>query len=167
VGETVNMAKISPTAASKRWKAGKTTIYKMMNDGELSFTLNEKGKRIIDTSELVRVLGEPERSERFTVESMQQEIKRKDEQLFKTLQSQIDTQAEQLKAQAEQIKVMTGAVERFSMMLEHKPVVIQEDLVSVEAPEHKVVTPPPEPVQQQAKRKKSLFGRLLAAVVED
>jgi hypothetical protein len=52
--------KLTPTQAAKRWKKSKATIYNRMNDGTLSFTVEQTGKRpkkYIDVTELLRVWG--------------------------------------------------------------------------------------------------------------
>lgn len=46
---------ISVTKASKEWGISRTTIYQKINDGSLSRTAEKK----IDTSEMLRVFGEP------------------------------------------------------------------------------------------------------------
>ncbi len=46
---------ISVTKAAKEWGVSRTTIYQKVNDGELSRTTDKK----IDTSEMLRVFGEP------------------------------------------------------------------------------------------------------------
>lgn len=46
---------ISVTKAAKQWGVSRTTIYQKINDGELSRTADKK----IDTSEMIRVFGEP------------------------------------------------------------------------------------------------------------
>lgn len=46
---------ISVTKAAKEWGVSRTTIYQKVNDGELSRTSEKK----IDTSEMLRVFGEP------------------------------------------------------------------------------------------------------------
>ena len=55
---------ISVTKAAKEWGVSRTTIYQKVNDGELSRTADKK----IDTSEMLRVFGEPvpkKRTEQF------------------------------------------------------------------------------------------------------
>ena len=47
--------KISVTKAAEEWGVSRTTIYQKVNDGELSRTSDKK----IDTSEMLRVFGEP------------------------------------------------------------------------------------------------------------
>lgn len=51
---------ISVTKASKEWGVSRTTIYQKINDGELSRTADKK----IDTSEMLRVFGEPNSKKR-------------------------------------------------------------------------------------------------------
>ena len=46
---------ISVTKAAKEWGVSRTTIYQKVNDGELSRTADKK----IDTSEMIRIFGEP------------------------------------------------------------------------------------------------------------
>jgi len=154
------MAKISPTAAAKQWKASKTTIYKMMNDGELSFTLNEKGNRVLDTSELVRVLQPVERSEKGAIDSLQERLQRQNDDYIQSLKAQIAEQSDI-------IKNITSSNERYSLMLEYKPP--QETPVStVEAiPTPELVTGVEEAKAVQAKRKRSFFQKFLAVVSED
>lgn len=47
--------KISVTKAAKEWGVSRTTIYHKVNDGELSRAADKK----IDTSDMIRVFGEP------------------------------------------------------------------------------------------------------------
>lgn len=47
--------KISVTKAAKEWSVSRTTVYEKINNGELSRTSDKK----IDTSEMLRVFGEP------------------------------------------------------------------------------------------------------------
>lgn len=46
---------ISVTKAAEEWGVSRTTIYQKINDGELSRTSDKK----IDTTEMLRVFGEP------------------------------------------------------------------------------------------------------------
>ncbi len=51
---------ISVSEASKRWGVSRTTIYKKIDDGELSRNSDKK----IDTAEMLRVFGNPPNTER-------------------------------------------------------------------------------------------------------
>ncbi len=58
------MAIISMSEASRRWVIGRTNLYRAVKKGRLNLSTRADGSRGIDTSELVRVFGEP--SERTT-----------------------------------------------------------------------------------------------------
>lgn len=49
--------KVSPTEATKLTSLARSTIYKDMNEGRLSYSLNRRGKRILEVVELERVYG--------------------------------------------------------------------------------------------------------------
>lgn len=54
------MSNISPAEASRKWGVARSVMYRDMNSGKLSYTLDEKEKRVLDPTELVRVYGEPQ-----------------------------------------------------------------------------------------------------------
>jgi predicted site-specific integrase-resolvase len=49
--------KVSPTEATKLTSLARSTIYKDMNEGRLSYSLNKRGKRTLEVIELERVYG--------------------------------------------------------------------------------------------------------------
>ena len=53
------MAIISMSEASRRWAIGRTNLYRSVKKGRLNLSTRADGSRGIDTSELVRVFGEP------------------------------------------------------------------------------------------------------------
>ena len=53
------MAIISMSEASRRWAIGRTNLYRAVKKGRLNLSTRADGSRGIDTSELVRVFGEP------------------------------------------------------------------------------------------------------------
>ncbi len=53
------MAIISMSEASRRWVIGRTNLYRAVKKGRLNLSTRADGSRGIDTSELVRVFGEP------------------------------------------------------------------------------------------------------------
>ena len=162
------MAKISPTAAAKRWHKSKTTIYKMMKDGEISYSLNEKEKRVLETSELVRVMGEPERTVQTGIDAMQQQVQRQHDELVQVLKSQV-------KDQAEQLKTLTSAMDRFALLLEHQNERSKVGGAGQEGVHPETInptpssemTPTPQSIPKPAKRKRSFLQRVLSAAIED
>lgn len=53
------MAILSVSEASRRWQLGRSNLYRAINGGRLSLSTRPDGTKGIDTSELVRVFGEP------------------------------------------------------------------------------------------------------------
>ena len=170
------MAKLNPTQAADEWKIGKSTLYRDMDNGKLSYSTDDGGKRLIESSEMLRVYGGPkystddQKSESGSsmVVLMREMLERQEKssaELVRSLQSQIDSQRDQ-------INKLMESQEHTTKLLLH----FQE---SIQAPENKPVTTPeeqktetkdsrlPEQTQQPAKRKKSLFSRLLSAAIED
>ena len=53
------MAILSISEASRRWHLGRSNLYRAVKSGRLNLSTRSDGSRGIDTSELVRVFGEP------------------------------------------------------------------------------------------------------------
>lgn len=53
------MAILSVSEASRRWQLGRSNLYRAINSGRLSLSTRPDGTKGLDTSELVRVFGEP------------------------------------------------------------------------------------------------------------
>lgn len=53
------MAILSVSEASRRWRVGRTNLYRAVKSGRLNLSTRPDGTKGIDTSELVRVFGEP------------------------------------------------------------------------------------------------------------
>ena len=53
------MAILSVSEASRRWQLGRSNLYRAVNSGRLSLSIRPDGSKGLDTSELVRVFGEP------------------------------------------------------------------------------------------------------------
>lgn len=166
------MALLSPTAAAKAWKIGKSTIYKAMNSGELSFTLDSKGKRVIDHSEMVRVFGEQKKdqytnkndsgtNERIT--DLKESLERQERQqgdYIETLKAQIDSQQKQLEA-------MTDSIDRFTRLLEHQQPAPKSEVVEPVLVQEPTTTESEMVKNQPVKRRRSFLGRILAAAIDD
>lgn len=57
-GTTLKMAQLTIGQIEKKYKLSKATLHRKMESGDISFTRNDKGDRVIDEAELHRVLGD-------------------------------------------------------------------------------------------------------------
>ena len=166
--------KLSPSSVAKRWNVGKTTIYRMMKDGEISYETNGTGKRELDLSEVVRVFGEPKVQQEnsssvqnvLAVQVLKEQIERQDkahQDHIKSLQTQLNSYQEQvnklLENQADTTKLLMHL--QTTVVAKAEPTPDSEGKTPKQLDESVQVEPPP------ARRKKSLFGRILSVVVED
>ena len=112
------MSKVSISEASRLSNKTRKTIYKYIQDGLLTVSMDTQGKKVIDISELIRVFGEIEMPEytvvnsteisnnihQVTLESIQL-IAEKDVEIAR-LQSLLAGKDELLNAKNEQIKTL-------------------------------------------------------------
>ena len=112
------MSKVSISEASRLSNKTRKTIYKYIQDGLLTVSMDTQGKKVIDISELIRVFGEIEMPEytvvnnpeisnnihQVTLKSIQL-IAEKDVEIAK-LQSLLSGKDELLNAKNEQIKTL-------------------------------------------------------------
>ena len=112
------MSKVSISQASRLTNKTRKTIYKYIQDGLLTVSMDTQGKKVIDISELIRVFGEIEMPEytvvnnpeisnnihQVTLKSIQL-IAEKDVEIAK-LQSLLSGKDELLNAKNEQIKTL-------------------------------------------------------------
>lgn len=153
------MPELSPTAIAKQWNLSKTTVYKYINRGKMSYRTDEDGHKLVDVSEAVRVLGEP--SSKLETKHEQ------DNELVDELKSRIDSLEKQLSKRDEQFDKVLESLNNITMRLEQHPT----------PTEASIVTPPPEPAQAEVepeppqpeppKKKRGIFKRLLTAAIED
>ena len=74
------MAKLNITKAAKAAGIARGTLYKHIDEGKISCQLDDKGKRVIDTSELMRVYGEIKQPETTSERSDKRPIEHKETQ---------------------------------------------------------------------------------------
>ena len=112
------MSKVSISEASRLTNKTRKTVYKYIQDGLLTVSMDTQGKKVIDISELIRVFGEIEMPEytvvnnteisnnthQVTLESIQL-IAEKDVEIAR-LQSLLSGKDELLNAKNEQIKTL-------------------------------------------------------------
>jgi hypothetical protein len=169
------------SAAAKAWHISRQTLYNKLKDGELSYKKDDKGRRIIDRSEMLRLFGEPGQENKT---SHRQRTETSTESVL------IDTLKEQLAIANKRIDTLEKALDDkdakilellrelqgdFSRFLEHQPkkrpeviALPQDEPVMVEPPAPATEAPKPEPapVKNQPKKKRGLLQRVGVAIFD-
>ena len=128
------MSKVSISEASRLTNKTRKTIYKYIQDGLLTVSMDTKGKKVIDISELIRVFGEiemPEYTEvnntevsnnihQVTLESIQL-IAEKDVEIAR-LQSLLASKDELLNSKNDQIKTLEKSLHLLEDLTKKIPV---------------------------------------------
>lgn len=156
------MGKMSPASAAKAWKISRTVIYERMKKGELSYTKDASGKRQIDSSEMLRVFGEPNAKEHPPVfESVNPPPSTDSSALIDALKDQISTLKSQTETLSEQLKVkdaqLTQRDDQVQSLIEQLSDMSQRLLPSPVEDEYEEDVPAPEPIKRkwwQLRRKK-------------
>ena len=165
--------------AAKKWGVSRQTLYNKMKEGEISFSVDSNGTKQIDTSELVRVIGEPDRQKRskevatkepnesIVERLLRQQLEDAKRQLERS-ESRIDKLEEAMKEKdVAMIKLMDEVQENMKLFLEHRP---QAQEATIE-PVREVKPEPPKPVEpirepEQPRKKRGLIGRLIQAALD-
>lgn len=167
------MTKLSPSAAAKAWKVGKSTIYKAMSEGSLSYSTDDSQRRLIDKSEMVRFFGEPKKDENTLNASNKDndriaDLKEAMERQERQYSDYIQTLKDQISSQQKQLDAMTNAVDKITNLLEHhQPVEVSDKLGTKHRIEPTDAPSDPGEGIKNVKKQKSLLKRLISVVIED
>ena len=135
------MSKVSISEASRLTNKTRKTIYKYIQDGLLTVSMDTQGKKVIDISELIRVFGEiemPEYTEvnntevssnihQVTLESIQL-IAEKDVEIAR-LQSLLAGKDELLNSKNDQIKTLEKSLHLLEDLTNKIPVPVTQEPV--------------------------------------
>lgn len=98
------MALVDLSTAARLAGVSRQTIYRKMQDGSLSWTLDQAGKRRIDTSEILRVFGhlkDPDVTQNVVSEDVTSYTVRKDENALEGYLMAIESLKEQVQSERE------------------------------------------------------------------
>lgn len=143
------------SAAAKAWHLSRQTLYNKIKDGELSYKKDDKGRRIIDRSEMLRLFGEPGQDNK-TIHRQRTETST-ESVLIDTLKEQlaiankrIDTLEKSLDDKdAKILELLRELQGDFSRFLEHQPAGSRPDVIAL--PQDEPPTAKPEPVVEAPK----------------
>ena len=118
------MAELTITQAAKQWNVTRNQLYRYMERGKLSTRTDATGRTMIDTSELIRVLGEPKSKEQkqniepvntssVLVDGMKKQIE--------MLERELRDAKEREKLVTQQVTASLDLIANLTQRLEHHP----------------------------------------------
>ena len=91
------MAQLNLTQAAKAAGIARGTLYKHIEQGKISCEMDDKGKKVIDTSELIRVYGEIENPEPSEERSIEHKATPETTEIVQVLRERIEDLEQQVK----------------------------------------------------------------------
>ena len=171
------------TAAAKAWHLSRQTLYNKIQSGEISYKKDDKGRRVIDRSEMLRLFGEPgqesktvhrQRTETSTesvlIDTLKEQLALANERIAKLERSLDDKDVKIL----ELLRELQGDFSRF---LEHQPganKTARPDVIALpqdDLPQKIVVAEEPKPEPKTSpppakKPKRGILQRMAAAAFD-
>lgn len=159
--------KFTVTQAAREWGISKPTIYKRLESGELSAEIDDKGRRVIDASELARVFGDKkkERKAESTLPENQRELIQNLKDQLSYAQRRIESLEQAVKQKDNEILNLIREVHgTVGKLLEHDSSKKEQPTV-IQVPEYVTPKPPQEP-EKKPEKKRGLFGRVVLAALD-
>lgn len=161
------MNELTPTEIAKQWRVSKTTVYKYLNKGRMSYRTDENGHKLVDVSEVLRVFGEPVETNK---PSMSIGL---NNELVKELKNRIDSLERKLEKRDDQLDKLLESLNNVTLRLEDHSEDKSEAIIipppsptsTPELMSEEAITQKPNP--EQPKKKRGLFTRLIAAAIDD
>lgn len=151
------MANLTITEAARQWRLSRQTVYNKIQSGELSASEDVSGAKVIDTSEMLRVFGEPKSAgtEAHTatpdqpISLLQQlEIERIKREHAEHLKQVLTEQVQSLQAKIERLEQKEDVRDKREEERERRL------LLAIEAVSKKELPAPPQP------EKRSFLGKI-------
>ena len=181
------MPKFTVAELAKKYGIARTSIYDRMKNGSISYEIDAKNRKVIDLSEMQRVYGTPDskaysqpdstQTDNTTIELYKQLIEelRHDKLVAEERERRMYKEIEQLKDKIDNLTLALGytpkEIQAYSQP-DNPNEQVRTTTDSQEIVEIEPVTPlENRPVQQTTtipiSKKRSFFGRLLKAVLDD
>lgn len=182
------MPKFTVAELAKKYGIARTSIYDRMKNGSISYEIDAKNRKVIDFSEMQRVYGTPDSKPYNQPDSTQTDNTTIEiyKQLIEELRHDKSVAEERERRMYKELEQLKDKIDNLTLSLGYTPKNIQPDSQAYstneqirtltdlqETLEPKQVTPVEnKPIQQKATialepKKRSLFGRVLHAVLSD
>lgn len=181
------MSKLTIGQAAKLYNLTRGSIYDRINSGSLSTSLNERGHKVVDMAALISIYGEPTRqptqqtpqqkpTEPDTIELYRKLLESADRRADKAEQREdrLFSEIQALREEVRELRLALGYTQKQenNVMTDHPTTPDIQDIQPKPTETHNSHTTEKKAgegafLQQKTEKKRSLFGRLINAVLED
>jgi len=173
------MSVLTIVEASKQFNVTRPRIYRAINKGELTTSLNDEGVQVVQVQDLVRLFGN--QNKKAVTNPVRNSVPDTDLKLVRLLEEQLRKAEEDKAFLKQQINDLRKDFDDYKLRIEHHPHteqrtdvtrykhVLDEDSLQIEQLQNmteKTVKKVDDSIQQDKPTKKSLFSRLVREILK-
>lgn len=173
------MSVLTIVEASKQFNVTRPRIYRAIQKGELTTSLNEEGVQVVQVQDIIRLFGH--QKQKTVSKSVRNTVLDTDTKLIQLLEEQLKKAEEDKAFLKQQINDLRKDFDDYKLRIEHHPQtdqrtdvtshdpVLQDETLQIEKPHNmieKTVIKTVDLEQQNKPIKKSLFSRLVREILK-
>lgn len=172
------MSILTIVEASKQFNVTRPRIYRAINKGELTTTLNDEGVQVVQVQDMVRLFSNQKKK---AVSAIRNGVPNTDLKLVQLLEEQLRKTEEDKVFLKKQINDLRKDFDDYKLRIEYhenieqrkditsREHVLDEDMLQIEQPKNvteKIVKKVEDSVKEDKPRRKSLFSRLVREILK-
>ena len=173
------MSVLTIVEASKQFNVTRPRIYRAIQKGELTTSLNEEGVQVVQVQDIIRLFGHQKKKTVF--KAVRNTVPNTDTKLIQLLEEQLKNAEEDKAFLKQQINDLRKDFDDYKLRIEHHPQteqrtditshnpVLEDETLQIEHPHNmteKTVKQVEYSAQQDKPMKKSLFSRLVREILK-
>jgi len=173
------MAVLTIVEASKQFNVTRPRIYRAIQKGELTTSLNEEGVQVVQVQDIIRLFGH--QKQKTVSKAVRNSVPDTDTKLIQLLEEQLKKAEEDKAFLKQQINDLRKDFDDYKLRIEHHPQteqrtdvtshdpVLEDETLQIEQPHNmteKTVKQVEYSAQQDKPTKKSLFSRLVREILK-
>lgn len=173
------MSVLTIVEASKQFNVTRPRIYRAIQKGELTTSLNEEGVQVVQVQDIIRLFGHQKKKTVF--KAVRNTVPNTDTKLIQLLEEQLKNAEEDKAFLKQQINDLRKDFDDYKLRIEHHPQteqrtditshnpVLEDETLQIEHPHNmteKTVKQVEDSAQQDKPMKKSLFSRLVREILK-
>ena len=173
------MSVLTIVEASKQFNVTRPSIYRAIQKGELTTSLNDEGVQVVQVQDIIRLLGH--QKQKTVSKAVRNTVLDTDTKLIQLLEEQLKKAEEDKAFLKQQINDLRKDFDDYKLRIEHHPKTYQRTNVTSHAPvlegetlqikqphnmTEKTAEKVDDPAQQDKPTKKSLFSRLVRKILK-